>query len=154
MGYHATEILGAKQVAGATVMPKGAIMRSVAGPTGVNLVGGVAGAVLSSTAGEVAKRKNKTADTDSDTPVLGRTAFLSVTDSELALIGIKMGILSNKLSDVIARVPRSDIRSVEFQSSVMSKLTVSFTNDTTWDFEVSKTNGKAAKGIAVLLGAS
>ena len=150
MAYDATEILGAPQVAGARVLSKGYIKRQAAGPAGVGLVGGVTGAVISATASEAVGRQQKNEQAEADTPHVGRSAFLAATADELALIGINEKSLTGKLGDVLARVPRGDVRSIEYDGGFISKLTVFLTDETKWEFDVAKGGGKAAKGIAAL----
>jgi hypothetical protein len=148
MAYNASDILGAPQIAGARVLPKGFIVKHATGPAGVGLAGGVTGAVVSATASDIAARKRREDLATSTTPVIGRSAFLAATADELALIGINQKSLTGKLSDVIVRFPRSDVASVDYNGGIVSKLTISFADESRWEFEIAKGGGKAAKGLA------
>jgi hypothetical protein len=87
-----------------------------------------------------------------DTPKIRSSAFLTATANELALIGIKPKGLTATLSDVIVRVPRSEVRSVEYRGGFISSLTVFFNDDSKWEFDIAKNGGKAAKGIVANFG--
>lgn len=145
MAYDASELLGSPQVAGARVMAKGFVSRHVANQ--LNVVGGVAGAVLSSSATELVKHKQKIERPGADAPDIN-AGFLAATDGELALVAIKVGVVKSKLGDVVARVPRSKVASIEYGGGAMSKLTVIFTDETRWEFDVPKNGAKAAKEFA------
>ncbi|HWF15424.1 MAG TPA: hypothetical protein VG244_04530, partial [Acidimicrobiales bacterium] len=95
----------------------------------------------------VGRKRQKDAAT-STTPNVGRSAFLAATADELALVGINQKSLTGKLSDVMARVPRSEVASIAFDGGFVSKLSVSFTDESRWDFEVAKGGGKACKALA------
>lgn len=148
MAYDASELLGASQVAGARVLVKGFIKRRAAGPGGVGLAGGVTGAVLAASATEVVGHQEKKASAETDTPKIGSSAFLAATADELALVGIKPKGLTAKLSEVLVRVPRGDVQSIDYHSGFISSLTVYFNDDTKWEFDIAKNGGKAAKAIA------
>lgn len=153
MAYDASDILGAPQVAGARVMDTGYIARHAAGMGGVGLAGGATGAILSSSATEFVERHEKRSQSDSDTPALRGGAFLAATADELALVSVKVGMLKSSLGQVLARLPRSDVKSVNYESGMVSKLTVSLVDETTWAFHVPKNGSKAAKEFAAELGA-
>lgn len=145
MAYDASEILGSPQVGGARVMAKGFVSRHVASQ--LNVVGGIAGAVMSSTATEVVNSKQEKGRHGADAPDIN-AGFLSATAGELALLSIKVGVVKSKLGDVVARVPRSKLASIEYGGGAMSKLTVVFTDETRWEFDVPKNGAKAAKEFA------
>ena len=151
MAYDASEILGSPQVAGARVMDTGAIARHAAGLGGVGLVGGVTGAVLSPSATELVERHQKAEQAGSETPALRGGAFLAASADDLALITVKVGMVKSSLNKVLARIPRSDVKSVAYEGGVVSKLTVSLTDDTTWSFHVPKNGANAAKEFAAAI---
>ena len=150
MAYNASEILGAPQVAGARVLSKGFIMKHAWGPGGAGLAGGVAGAVASASGTEVLKRKEKRQEEQSPsvTPKIGRSAYLAATADELALVDINQKSLTGKLSDVLMRVPRDQVESVDFKGGFVSHLTVAFTDGSRWEFDVAKGGGKDCKALA------
>jgi hypothetical protein len=148
MAYDASEILGSGQVAGARVLSKGFIVGHAAGPAGLGLAGGVTGALLSATASDVVARQRKKDNAGSVTPVIGRSAFLAATADDLALVAINQKSLTGKLSDVLARVPRSEVAAVDYDGGFVSHLTVAFTDGSKWEFDVAKGGGKACKVLA------
>jgi hypothetical protein len=48
----------------------------------------------------------------------------------------------------VARVPRSEVASIDYDGGFISKLTVHFTDESRWDFDVAKGGGKACKALA------
>lgn len=148
MAYDATKILGSAQIAGARVLRKGYIASHAAGPAGAGLAGGATGAVISATASDAVARKNKAEREQAATPAVGRSAFLAATADELALVGIKQGSMTGKLGEVVARVPRADVASVDYRGGFVSHLTVAFTDGSKWEFDVAKGGGKACKAVA------
>ena len=145
MAYDASEILGSPQVGGARVMAKGFVGRHVANQ--LNVVGGIAGAVLSSTATELVNNKQTKERPGADAPDID-AGFLAATEGELALIAIKVGVVKSKLGDVVARVPRRKLTSIEYGGGALSNLTVVFSDETRWEFDVPKNGAKAAKEFA------
>lgn len=150
MAYDASEILGAPQLAGARVLSKGFIMKHAMGPAGAGLAGGVTGAVASSTGTEILGRRAKKREHEapSVTPKIGRSAFLAATADELALVDINEKGLTGKLSDVLIRVPRDRVAAVDFKGGFVSHLTVSFADESKWEFDVAKGGGKACKALS------
>jgi len=95
VAHDASQLLGAQQLAGTTVNPKGFGWKTAT--AGVPVIGHV-----------VAKHAQP--DT-SETPKFPRIAFLAVTDQEVALLKIGSGGLNGRLDEVIARVSRSQVAS-------------------------------------------
>jgi hypothetical protein len=141
-------MLGVQERAGIRVLPKGYIKRHAARSAGVG-VGGLLGAAVSATATEMVKRQDKPAV--SEMPDFRRAAYLSVTDDEIVLIKIKPGLVSGKLDEILARVPRSEVAGAEYHGGMISKFDVTFSDDGVWQFEVAKGGGKDAKEVADLL---
>jgi hypothetical protein len=120
MARDASQLLGAPQRAGAAVCPRGYAWHELA----------------SSFLGPAAKKIVR--DHPSQTPRFPGTAFLVVTDRELALIRIKPGGWNGRLGEVLARVPRGDVASARLSPGVLrTNLTISFSGGGTWQFEVS-----------------
>jgi hypothetical protein len=73
------------------------------------------------------------------TPSFPRSAFLAVTDREVALLRLGSGGIKNgRPSEVLARVPRSDVVMARVSASLArTNLTISFTDGSNWEFEVS-----------------
>jgi hypothetical protein len=73
--------------------------------------------------------------------------FLALTDAELALLKMK-GQLIPKPSEVITRVPRSEVVSAEVGTGVVAPLTIKFAGGQLWQLEVSKLVLKDARAVA------
>ncbi|HEX3824933.1 MAG TPA: hypothetical protein VHV79_10760 [Mycobacteriales bacterium] len=134
MALDASEILGSPQLAGCRVNPRGsnkATMRNVG--MGEGLGGALAGAIAGKKVG--AEPAQAAA---SVTPSFTMIAWLVLTASELALVSIdrKRGL---SLDQILARVPRTEINSVELGKAapmVSKPLTVTFTSGDYWIVEV------------------
>jgi len=127
VAHDASQLLGARQLAGTTVNPRGYGWKEGAARAGA------AGATIGHAA---AKRAG---ENDSETPEFPRIAFLAVTDREIALIKIGSGGLNGKLDEVLARIPREDVTSAKVSRGVLrTNLTISFASGGgNWEFEVS-----------------
>jgi hypothetical protein len=123
MAHDASQLLGAQQLAGTTVNPRGYGWKEGAGVAGVAI-------------GHAAAKR--ASENDSTTPEFPRIAFLAVTDQEIALIKIGSGGMNGKLDEVLARIPRDEIASAKVSRGVLrTNLTISFTGGGDWEFEVS-----------------
>ena len=133
----ASAALGAPEVAGAFVNPKGGFKKMMAGGiVGINAI-------------EAAKKRG--AD---ELPSFGRVGYLAATESEVAVVKTKSGAFKMKLTEeTVARAPRSDIASAEIDKGVMvSKLKITFTNGVAWEFDVPKAGKKNAVAFVEAIG--
>jgi hypothetical protein len=134
MAFDASQILGSPQLGGCRVNPRGTnkgTMRKAG--MGQGLGGAVAGAM----AGKHVDAERAQAAA-SVTPSFEIIAWLALTDSELALVSIdrKRGL---SLDQVVSRVPRADVRSIELGKAapmISKPLIVTFTDGNQWIFEV------------------
>jgi hypothetical protein len=134
MALDASQILGSPQVAGCKVNPRGtnkATMRQV------GMGEGLGGAITSAVAGKHVGAERAQAAA-SETPSFEVIAWLALTASELALVSInrKKGL---SLDQVLARVPRAEVSSVELGKAaplVSKPLIITFTNGNQWIVEV------------------
>src|SRR6478609_3293141 len=105
MAADASQALGAPQVAGTYVNPRGMAKKfvtRVAASEAAGMVGGVAAGI--------ARGDGRAGVTDS--PDFGRDAYLAVSEHDLALVKTKQGVMKLKITDeVIARAPRSEVTS-------------------------------------------
>lgn len=147
MAEDASAVLGAPQVGGTLVNPKGMAKKMTASVAG-GQVAGVAGNVAASLATGPAYAGAP------DVPDFGRVAFLAASEQELVLVKTKTGAFKMKLTDeVLARMPRSDIASSELdQGALLSKLKIVFASGATWEFDVPKQAKKTARGLVTALG--
>jgi hypothetical protein len=127
----ASQVRGARQLAGAVVMLRGAALKNVA----------------SSYVGPAAKKIVK-ANT-AETPKFAGTAFLAVTGQEVALLKVRPG----RAWEVLARVPRGDVASARVSRGFLrTNLTIGFTDGGRWEFDVSPLVRRTVVRIASALG--
>jgi hypothetical protein len=134
VALNASDILGSPEVAGCKVNPRGTNKGTIAKAGVGEGLGGLA-------AGMVANKKRKGEIAEAATsvaPSFNVIAWLALTASELALVDIetKRGL---KLSNVLARVPRSEVTSVVLGKApplISKPLTVTLANGDHWIFEV------------------
>jgi hypothetical protein len=142
MAHDASQLLGAQQVAGALVNRRGHGWQHAARTTG-----GLAGVAIGYAAGQRARQHT------TQTPQFSRTAFLAVTDREVALIKCGPGGRNGKAGEMLARVPRSEVASAAVSRGVLrTNLTVSFTDGGSWAFEVSPLIRRTVVRVADALG--
>jgi hypothetical protein len=134
--------LGATEIAGTLVNPRGFTKKM-----SVGAVGGVVGAVAATV---VASRQSRA----SEVPEFGRVGYVSASETEVALIKTKSGVVKMHVTDqVLARAPREELETVAMKDGkLISVLTLRFTNGVLWEFDVPKTAKKSAKGLVAALG--
>ncbi len=142
MADDASSALGAPQIAGTLVNPKGLTRKMTMRVTGGE-IGGVAGAIAAGLA---------VGDAHAGAPAVpdfGRVGYLAVSASDLALVRTRTGAMRMKVTDeVLGRVPRSEITAAELDEGFMlSHLTITFTNGVTWEFDIPKAAKKTAKAV-------
>jgi hypothetical protein len=147
MTADAAPALGATELAGTFVNPKGLAKKMTASVAG----GQIAGAVGSVAADVITTRGRETALA---LPSFGRVGYVAVTEDEVALVKTKTGAFKMKISDeVLARVPRTEIAAAELdQGMLLSHLLITFTNGVTWQFDVPKQGKRTAQGVVRALG--
>lgn len=151
MALDASNLLGSKQVAGTTVSPRGLGKKMIAGGAGM-YAGGLVGAAISAGGETKAGRQKAAWGATSETPTFGRFGYLVATDDDVALIKAKQGLVGLKLVQVVVRVPRDEVASIELGSGVTtSPLTVSFVNGETWQLEVPRASKRSAEQLVGLL---
>jgi hypothetical protein len=98
------------------------------------------------------KADRRQAQLTADTPDFGRVAYLAVTEDELALIKLKSGLVTFKLDEVIERVQRSDVASVQLGKGLASSLMITFSSRDAWQLEVPRPAKKDAQAVVRVLG--
>jgi hypothetical protein len=147
MASDASAALGAAEIAGTFVNPKGfakQMTASVAGGQAAGVVGSVAaGAIAGGSSGDA-----------SDLPSFGRVGYVAVSETELALVKTKTGAFKMKISnEVLARVSRAEVRSATLdEGKLLSHLTIAFTNGAVWRFDIPRQGKQAAKSVVRALG--
>jgi hypothetical protein len=144
MGADASQVLGAPQVAGSFVGPKG-VTKQMA----VSGAGRVVGGVVGSGAAALATGRQGAA-----APSFGVLGYVAVTAEEVAIVRGKSGLLKPKVgTDVIARAPRSEIASAQLEPGALTAaLKIAFTDGGAWEFEVARVNRKTAEQVVHALG--
>jgi hypothetical protein len=144
MAHNASELLGSPQLAGVTVESVGYARATALAPGPTN-----ASPLERGIAAKIVDPKGDRAQT----PRFG-AGFLTVTSTELALIGLRSGAWAVNLSGVIARVPRSDVASAELHGGgSVGLLTIRFHNGDTWYVEVLKVHQRPAPKVVAALSA-
>jgi hypothetical protein len=145
MGRDETTGLGADEIAGTKVNPKGTTKGMTAAVAG-RVVGGAIGSLAVSA---VVGRKGAP-----DMPSFGRVGYLAASESEVAIIKTKTGALKMKITnEVLARAPRSEITSIEWDGGFMlSHLSIGFANEVVWRFDVPKSEKKTAEAFVRAIG--
>jgi hypothetical protein len=146
MSAEASRALGAPEIAGALVNPKGMTKKMTAKVAG-GVVGGVAGSLA------VGLRTGGAYDGVPDVPDFGRVGYVTCSESEIALLRTKTGALKMKVTDeVLARAPRTAITTVVLdKGKVLSQLRIGFVGDVLWEFDIPKAAYKGAERLAAAL---
>ena len=146
MANDASAALGAPEVAGTLVSPRGLTKKMSMGTAGAQ-VGGLVGCLAASAM--TGKSKATPA-----MPSFGRSGYLAASDTELILTKTsQMGWKPHPKGDALVRVPRSDVQSVELdRGKVLSQLKLTFVDGLEWDFEIPRANRKGAEQFTNALG--
>jgi hypothetical protein len=145
MASDASEALGAPEVAGTFVSPKGLTKRM----TGIAAAGAVGGVV-----GGMAAAGRSGAKGFEGAPPFGTIGYVAVSASEVAIVRAKTGLLKPKVgSEVVARAPRSEVASAELEGGALkAALRIGFADGGWWEFEVPKIYRKTAEQVVGALG--
>ena len=139
--------LGAPEVAGMMVNPKGMAKKMTASVAG-GVVGGAVGSLAANlkTGGAYAGAP--------DVPSFGRVGYLTASADDIALVKTKSGAMKMKITDeVLARVPRTEIVSMELDKGMLlSHLKIVFANDVIWELDIPKVGKKDAIRFVEALG--
>ena len=143
MALDASAMLGASQLAGATVSNRGFVAAESMRNTPA--AGPIAGAVGAAAQTYIERhQKGKAAQT----PAFKGSAFIAVTESEIALIQLKSVLVSRKLDRVLARRARAEVASAQLaEAKTVSPLTIAFTDDSSWEFDVPLIAKSAAREV-------
>lgn len=144
----ASTALGAPEIAGAWVNRRGMAKRGMSTVAGAD-IGGVVGSVVAS--GLSAKGSPQPT---AETPNFGGFGYLGVSATELVLVKGKRGLVGLKMTkDVVARVPRSDVVSIDLgEGKIASPLTIIFGDGGHWELEVARASRRAAERVVGELG--
>jgi hypothetical protein len=143
MAKDASASLGAAEVAGTLVSPRG-LTKKMTMRTAGGQVGGLAGtATATATATAVSAKIDNVAP---EVPSFGRVGYLAASDTELVVTKTsQLGWKPHPTGEALVRVPRAEVESVAMeQGKLLSRLTLSFAGGVTWDFEVPRASRKGA----------
>jgi len=134
---------------GTFVEPKGTI-RSIIGHGTANAFG-----TASWAAGLTVAAKADGQMASSSPVAAGSIAYLGVTPDAVILFRAKRGLLKPKATDeLIANAPRTEVASaVVAEGRLASVLTVTFTDQSSWTFDIPKIHLKGAREIVAALSA-
>ena len=146
MSAEADRALGAPEIAGAMVNPKGMTKKMTAKVAG-QVVGGAAAAIA------VGLKMGGPYDGVPDVPDFGRVGYVTCSEADIALLKTKTGAFKMKVTDqVLARAPRSAITSVELEKGkLLSHLRIGFAGDVLWEFDIPKAGLKPAERLTAAL---
>jgi hypothetical protein len=140
--------LGAPQIAGTLVNPRGYMKKAVARAAGrevAGLVGSVAAGLATSDGGVRAP----------DLPDFGRVGYVAVSATEIAVVKTKLGWKMTPIDVALARAPRSELASAQLEEGRMvSHLRLRFVDGRLWEFDVPKSDKKTARDVVAELEAS
>jgi len=143
----AADVLGAPEVAGAWVNRRGKAKRTMSTVAGAE-IGGAVGSVVGAGISQGSPRPT------AETPDFGGFAYLALSADELVLVKGKQGLMKLKMPDeVVAKVPRSDVVSIEAgEGKIAAPLTITFSDGGQWDLEVARAHRSAAEQVVAELG--
>jgi hypothetical protein len=143
MAGEVEKALGAPEVAGTLVNPKGLMKKTVARTAGRE----VAGLVGSLAAGAAARDRGVP-----DLPSFGRVGYVAVSDTEVAVLKTRTGWKMHPTEEVLARASRSELTSAELdEGRMVSHLRLRFNNDKLWEFDIPRSDKKTAKAVVAAL---
>lgn len=147
MANDASAALGAPEVAGTLVSPRGLTKKMSIGTAG-SQVGGLVGSLAAAAA---TSRKSKATPA---MPSFGRSGYLAASDAELIITKTsQLGWKPHTKGDALVRVPRSDLQSVAMnRGKVLSQLTLTFADGLEWAFEIPRANRRDAEQFTNALG--
>jgi hypothetical protein len=140
MANDASQALGAPEVAGTVVSPRG-LTKKMTMMTAGGQVGGMVGSLAATAV------TGKTAKATPEMPSFGRSGYLAASDTELVITKTsQLGWKPHSKGDALVRVPRSNVRSVELDhGKVLSYLKLTFADGLVWEFEIPRAHRKTAK---------
>jgi hypothetical protein len=138
---NASAVLGAQEIAGSFVSPKG-LTKKLTGSTAAGMLGGVAGRMVAdATLGA------------EGAPPFGNIGYVAVTATEFAIVKGKTGLMKPSVgTDVIARAPRDQIQAAVLDGGMLkAALIVTFLGGGSWEFEVPKVYRGTAEYVVQVL---
>jgi len=143
MADKVSNALGAAEIAGTLVNPKGYAKKTVARVAGREVVG-LAGSVA---AGLAAGDPGAP-----DLPDFGRVGYVAVSEADVVVLKTKAGWKMTPTEEVIVRAARNELMSVDWdEGRMVSHMTMHFSNGHVWEFDVPRSDKKTAKAVVAAL---
>jgi hypothetical protein len=138
--------LGAPELAGTLVNPKGYAKKAVA-----RVAGGEVAGLVGSTAATLLARDRRVANL----PDFGRVGYLAVSADDIALIKTKLGWKMTPTDTTLARAPRSQLSAAELdEGRMVSHLKLRFADGQLWEFDIPRSDKKTARAVIAALNSS
>ena len=145
MANDASAALGAPEIAGTLVNPRGYMKKTVARTAGREVAG-----LVGSVAAGLATRDGGAGV--SDLPDFGRVAYVAVSTTEVAVVKTKLGWKMTPTDVALVRAPRSELASAELEEGRMvSHLRLRFADGRLWEFDVPKSDRATAREVVAVL---
>jgi hypothetical protein len=145
MANDASAALGAPEIAGTLVNPRGYMKKTVARTAGREVAG-----LVGSVAAGLATRDGGAGV--SDLPDFGRVAYVAVSTTEVAVVKTKLGWKMTPTDVALVRAPRSELASAELEEGRMvSHLRLRFADGRPWEFDVPRSDKKTARAVVAAL---
>jgi hypothetical protein len=143
MANDASAALGAPEIAGTLVNPRGYMRKTVARTAGREVAG-----LLGSVAAGLAVRDGRVPDV----PDFGRVGYLAVSASDVAVVKTRWGWKMRPTDVALALAPRSELASAELEEGrMLSHLRLHFADGRQWQFDVPKADKKTARAVVAAL---
>jgi hypothetical protein len=144
MATDASAALGAPEIAGTLVNPRGYVKKTVARTAGRE-VAGLAGSL----AAAVATRDHTPVP---DLPDFGRVGYVAVSATEIAVVKTKAGWKMRPTDVALARAPRSELASASLdEGRMLSHLRLQFADGRLWEFDIPKSDKATARAVVAAL---
>jgi hypothetical protein len=143
MADKVSNALGAPEIAGTLVNPKGYAKKTVAR---------VAGREVAGLAGSVAAGLAAGDPGAPDLPDFGRVGYIAVSQADIVVLKTKAGLKMNPTEEVVVRASRGELASVDWdEGRMLSHMAMHFSNGHVWEFDVPRSDKKAAKAVVAAL---
>jgi hypothetical protein len=143
MADKVADALGAPEIAGTLVNPKGYAKKAVARVAGREVAGLVGSVAAGLAAGEPGAP---------DLPDFGRVGYVAVSAADVMVLKTKTGWKMTPTDEVIVRASRADLAAVDWdEGKMVSHLTLNFSNGQVWQFDVPRTDKKTARAVVAAL---
>jgi hypothetical protein len=143
MAGEVEKALGAPELAGTLVNPKGLMKKTVARTAGREVAG-----LVGSLAASAATRERGAPEL----PSFGRVGYVAVSADEVALLKTRTGWKMHPTDEVLARAPRSELASAELdEGRMLSHLRLRFINNELWEFDIPRSDKKTARAVVAAL---